>query len=358
MISLIVNGIAMHAMRNALAGPCAIVAGIAAILAICGCMKCTRCHMRDCTCCKRLLRVIGHDDFDDFELMVLVHEAMFERSAAKFTTVVRVTAGLHHVETDANSNGFFQQPLHLTVEQGVETIVVDLLDSHSRTLATLNLRTAEDVLGPSHHPEHTYSMRQKDKRLRNPRIKLTMAVQQEEDLEKGLLAGVSSDVDDLVRLQLAKARGEGKLLHGEGMSEFEVLRQACAGPLELFEGLGKTSNIYVSIGGPPTSRRWNLGVWKDIHDFHAKKPPMKEVDLLRIQSVQADPTRHHVFVINCYDESRVRQALTFRRTDRARDVWVEVIRLLVQKVHDARHAKQDGQACHGGHGRSHAGQRH
>merc|ERR1719162_1174972 len=140
-------------------------------------------------------------------------------------------------------------------------------------------------------------MRQKDKRLRNPRIKLTMAVQQEEDLEKGLLAGVSSDVDDLVRLQLAKARGEGKLLHGEGMSEFEVLRQACAGPLELFEGLGKTSTIYVAVLGPPISRRWVFGIWPD----------------------------KHVFVINYFDDSRVRQTFIFRRTDRARDVWVEIL---------------------------------
>jgi len=331
--------------RSVIPGPCAICAGIGAIFAIFGCVKCMRCRLRDCACCKRFLRATGHDEFDDFELMMLVHEAIFERREAKFTTVVKVTAGRHHVSTDPNSNGIFQQPLQITVEQGTDTIVVDLMDSSERILASLVLNIVEDVLNnKGNRPEQIYNMKQKNKGIRNPKIKLTMVIQQDEDVEKGLLAGASSDVDNLVRLQLAKARGAGQYLPGEGLSEMDVLKEACAGPLELFEGLGKTSNVWVSVLGPPKARRWVLGIYADKHDFDMKRKPVQEIDLLRVESVQADHTRHHVFVLNYYDESRVRTACTFRRSDRARDVWVEIIRLLVQKVHDTRKAGKSGRA--------------
>merc|ERR1719359_306787 len=98
-----------------------------------------KCRMRDCTCVKRLLRWTGTDEFDDFELMILVHEAIFEHKDAKITTVVRVTAGAQTVSTDPNTNGIFQQPLHVLVEQGTDHIVVDLIDTRSRVLATLPL---------------------------------------------------------------------------------------------------------------------------------------------------------------------------------------------------------------------------
>lgn len=339
MIGIIAEGIFGYVVRSTVAGPCAIIAGICACFAFCGCVKCMRCRMRDCGCCKRFLRVTGHDEFDDFEVMMLVHDAMFERQDAKMTTVVRVTAGAHYVRTDPNKNGIFQQPLHITVEQGTEHIIVDLMDSSDRVLATLTLRTVEDVLQAKLPPEQVYSMKQKNKGARNAKIKITMQIQDSEDAEKGILASVSPDVDTLVRMQLAKAREAGK--YRGDLSEMEVLKQACSGPLEVFEGLGTTNKVWVSIVGPPASRRWMLGIWNEKRDYDAKRQPINEIDLLRIQSVQADPTRHHVFVLNYYDESRVRQSCTFRRTDRARDVWVEIIHLMVQKVHDNRKAKQD-----------------
>merc|ERR1719389_1195664 len=116
-------------------------------------------------------------------------------------------------------------------------------------------------------------MKQKGKGIRNPKIKLTLTPQQEKDVEKGLVSNASSDLDDLLRFQLAKARKDGR---GDA-SEMQVLMQACAGPLELFEGLGKTSNVYVAVLGPPHSKRWILGIWNDKKDFDAKRPPKQEV---------------------------------------------------------------------------------
>merc|ERR1719310_1305131 len=94
--------------------------------------------------------------------------------------------------------------------------------------------------------------------------------------------------------------------------------------------------------GPPVSRRWALAIWKSKHDFENKKRASQEMELLKIQSVQPDPTRNHVFVINYYDDSRVRQVCTFRRVDRDRDAWVELLRRLVTAAHEARKATKEG----------------
>merc|ERR1719353_1500165 len=97
--------------------------------------------MRDCSCIKRCFRCLGIDKFDDFEMMVVVHEALYTSAATKMSTMVRITAGPQSVQTDPNSKGNFQQPLTVFVEQGSGHIQVDLLDSSKRVLAKLSLDT-------------------------------------------------------------------------------------------------------------------------------------------------------------------------------------------------------------------------
>lgn len=303
---------------------------------------CRRWQWRDCALLKRFFLLTGHDGFDDFELMVLVHEALFDGSTtARLSTAVRVTAGDQSVKTDIHSNGTFQQPLHVIVEQGVEKVTIELLDSHGAILASLTLDTVDHLLNAENlQPERVYPMQQKRHGglagVRNARVKLSMRVYMGDDTEKGS-AALTSDVDVLVQQQLAKAeKGGGG--EGQSLSEMEVLKTACAGPLEIFEGMGETQSTYMAVLGPPYSRRWALGLWKDQSDYEAKKHSVQEVDVMKIRSVQADPKRHHIFNINFFDENRVSQTLTFRRTDRARDVWVEILHLLVTKV----------RACKGG----------
>ena len=70
--------------------------------------------------------------------------------------------------------------------------------------------------------------------------------------------------------------------------------------------------------------------------------------MLKVQSVQADPTRTNVFVVNYFDEHRVGQRLTFRRIDRARDVWVEMLQLVITKAHASRKAMKHDTASRSG----------
>merc|ERR1719253_713944 len=109
--------------------------GMAGICLLCACMKgwsscrCCSCRCRRFRCVKKCLRFTGWDKFDDFELILCVHEVTFEKTKSKITTRVRIDAGGEKAVTDLNSKGIFQQSFHLNVEQGTRHIRLDLLDS-------------------------------------------------------------------------------------------------------------------------------------------------------------------------------------------------------------------------------------
>jgi len=265
--------------------------------------------------------------------MVLVHEAMFGGvQKDTLTTIVRVTAGAHVVKTNASLNSVFQQPLHITIEQGTEHLVVDLLNSNNSLLATVHIDVDQIQNEINMQPEIVYQMRQRGKGILNPKVSLTMVASSVDDPEQGMIAdGAISDVAILVRQQLKKAQ----IKHGgENPSEMDVLKEACAGPLELFEGLGHTQKVYVAVIGPPMARRWVMGIWRNQHDFLQKEKAVQEVQLLKIQGIQADKKRNDVFIVHHFDESRARQKLTFQRVDRNRDVWVEILHIVTMKARE------------------------
>jgi len=296
------------------------------------------CKVRDCGCIKKCLRCIGHDEFDDFELTVLVHEAVYNSNDKK-TTCVRVTAGPYTAHTEPSSKGIFQQPLNLYVEQGVQHVNVDLLEN-SKVLATLRIPVRQ-VLEHKYPPETMHNMKLKQRGIVNPRIKLTLATQAEADEEAPLIIpGVSQELDFALRQQLDKVPKEKEGAPGKKTNpEMEVLKLACAGPIELFTGVGSTTKAYLAATGPPVSRRWTLAYWNEKNDFENKKVAQKEIEMTKVVSIQPDPSRSDVLVIMYADrETRVTQKLTFRRVDRGRDVWVEMLQLIVKM---AREAEQD-----------------
>jgi hypothetical protein len=304
--------------------------------------------LRNCIIIKRFLRLIGHDVFDDFELMILVHQASFDnKDGSKVRAAIRITAGSSCATTDFTSNHEYQQPLHIAVEQGLETIVVDLIDKNYKVLATLPLDIADVILKPENvHPETVYNMIEKKRGLKgNTKVKLTIVGDQEEDVdvEYGRLSVVNTDVQYLVQQEMRKAKGElSQDAHGQhDFSPLDVQKKACAGPLEIFERLGKTKNVYAAVIGPPVSKHWILGLWNEQKDYESHQTAIEQIDVLRIQSVQADPIRNHVFRIYFFDQWKVHQSMTFRRVDKPRDVWVECLLLLVTQVRKDRDARKD-----------------
>lgn len=315
--------------------PAILIASASTILALCGCAACAEFRLRDWFCIKRCLRWTGKDAFDDFELMVFVHEINCDEH--KLARRVRVTAGDHTVRTDRQTKGVFQQPLSVFVEQGTLLIFVDLLDNGGGVLATLKL-VAADVLKQTTQQEQLFDMRQRHKLVQCPKIKLTLRVNHNADEEQGLAQHGS--IDFLVSQRLRKAEEEGTQ-SGRKISELELLGIACAGPLELFGKNGQRQPVYVAAIGPPISRRLMLGIWNQKSDLEHRLPPTEEVDLLKVEGIQADPQRTDVFVISHFDKNRVPKKMFLRRVDRARDVWVDMLLMLVRKSREAKDAKKE-----------------
>lgn len=347
-------GMVMEAMFGNL--PMMICGSIAAAFAICGLYRCMRCRCRDIACVKSILRWFGVDGFDDFEVMILVHEASFTQGKdkkmklavpvhSKLTTFARITAGVQTVETDHNSKGIFQQPLTIFVEQGTSEIVIDLLNDRSKVLATLKLDPVVDILQAKVLPnEQLFNMKQKSKDALTPKIRLSIVLDAGDDMEAGLLAGSNLDTETnwLVRQQIQKAKAHCDTDKDGNLSDLDVLMKSCTGPLDLFEGLGNAETVYVGIIGPPLQRKHVLGLWSSEREFEIKSKPLKEVEMLRVRSVQADPKRTNVFLISYFDKERVSQRLNFRRIDRARDVWVQTLQLLVKMLHEEKKKAKHG----------------
>eukprot|EP00405_Crypthecodinium_cohnii_P025956 CAMPEP_0206499202 /NCGR_PEP_ID=MMETSP0324_2-20121206/51547_1 /ASSEMBLY_ACC=CAM_ASM_000836 /TAXON_ID=2866 /ORGANISM="Crypthecodinium cohnii, Strain Seligo" /LENGTH=336 /DNA_ID=CAMNT_0053985731 /DNA_START=122 /DNA_END=1130 /DNA_ORIENTATION=+ len=272
---------------------------------------------------KRIFRYIGVDNFDDYEVMFLVHEAMANSSSGKLNFCVRITAGGHTVQTEYRSNSVFQENLLLAVEQGTREIKVELIDGWRRKLAQLVLDPLKDVLNEKGCAEKIFSMRVKQKSVINPQIKLTFRVQSRSDEEKGLPSGVSSaerTEDFLVSEQLRKV-GWSEACSDPG-EMLRYLAAACCGPVERFGVLGEKQGAYLGVRGPPKQRRFMFSLHKDEGSFHNnEKCSFTEVDVLRITGVKPDPGRAEVFFIYYVDENRVRQHLVLRRVDRTREVW-------------------------------------
>jgi len=295
--------------------------------------------MRDCWCFKRLMRGTGVDGFDDFEAIISVHEA-HHQNKSNVSTSVRVTAGSFDVETDASNHSNYQQSFVLFVEQGTEYIYVELIDSYKRKMATLKLDPIRDIFShPNGVSQKTYTMKAKKKDVGNARLILSIKMEKPGDEEKGLLGRPwgkhqPPEVEFMLDEQLKKHGWEEGAPPKE---QLHALAASCTGPVDHFTYFGVTVPGMLAMLGPPQRRRWTLGFWKEPHDY--SRPGDLEVDLMHISSVVEDPGRSEVFVVSYADTNRVESRVLFRRTDRARDVWVSLLGLHISAVREMKDAR-------------------
>lgn len=353
MIGLIMRSLFGFGMDSS----CLMVAGgaVVGLCAICGIYRCRNCRMRDCGCCKRCLRCTGIDTFDDFELLVVVHDAMFTGSSSKNNVCVRITAGMQSAATSENSKAVFHESLSILVEQGTDAVVVELWDVRERRgLASLKFDPKKDLLHSDDlEREKIYHMKQKAKGLLNPRVRLSVHLDTEEGMEKWLLQDVdmSRETDMMLRSQLQKAqaneRARGSRQEesgkdsspGKELSKVELFAKGCAGPLDQFGSWGRRDSVWIAVRGPPDQKRYTLCIYKDESSCNKGGNPEVEVELLKVLSVQPDPARSEVFIINYLEKNKVKQRLTFSRIDRARDIWVEMLTLLITMIREDKESK-------------------
>jgi hypothetical protein len=259
-------------------------------------------------------------------------------------TFVRLTAGDHVVETDPNKEGIFQQPLNLTVEQGVTCIVFDVLTPSKTLLATLPLEIADVIRKEKRGSlsEVSYNMRQKSKSIHNPKLKLTMIMSGDEEQRlvssgqrrhRSTMLFQDVVVQETIRQHMDKVKDEGA---DSTFAEIEALKQGCTGPLQIFEGLGGHSNVHVTVLGPPDSRKWMFAIYKNKEEMDNGRQALIEVDLMRVQSVQHDPARKQIFVISHMIDRRTSKEIRFKIVDRSRDVWVSFLKKTMERAREYR----------------------
>ncbi|CAK9100157.1 unnamed protein product [Durusdinium trenchii] len=322
------------------------------LCAVCGLYRCSRnCGMRDCGCCKRCLRSTGIDAFDDFELLVVVHEALYTGGKSKSNVCVRVTAGMQSAATSENPKAVFHESLSILVEQGTDVVLVELWDVRERrAMASLKFDPMKDLLHSEDlGREKVYPMKQKTKGLLNPRVRLSLHLDTDEGMEKGLLQDVdmSRETDMMLRTQLQKAQASERARGGSDsedapakeLSKVELFAKGCAGPLDQFGSWGRRDPKWICVRGPPDQKRHTLCIYKDESQCRKGDNPEVEVELLKVLSVQPDPARKEVFIINYLEKNKVKQRLTFSRIDRSRDIWVEMLTLLITMIREEKESK-------------------
>eukprot|EP00933_Yihiella_yeosuensis_P050014 TRINITY_DN47778_c0_g1_i1.p1 TRINITY_DN47778_c0_g1~~TRINITY_DN47778_c0_g1_i1.p1 ORF type:complete len:366 (-),score=83.11 TRINITY_DN47778_c0_g1_i1:184-1281(-) len=361
MIGLVFRALGMGGICDA-TGIMVLGGSALAICALCGFWRCGGCRMRDCACIKRFMRATGADKFDDFEMLLVIHESSFTSTKAKMITCVRIKAGSQVVTTGEHGKGIFQETLNVFVEQGVSEIIVDLMDARQKkVLGTLSLDPVKDLIeGKILGEEHMFTLKQKSKDILNPKLKMSIHLDWGEDLETGLLSDmtgleVSKETDMLIRSQLQKVAktqspqvdsadpgGESPAAPGKDlkeMSKLELMAQGCAGPLDMFGSWGRSSTVWAVVRGPPHGKKYTLCIYKDEKSMKKGDSPTSEIPLLKVLSVQPDPARSEVFILNYVDANKVKKRDVFRRVDRGRDVWVEMLTILITMVREEKEAK-------------------
>lgn len=322
------------------------------------CWKCSTCKLRDCRCIKFLFRCTGSDAFDDFEVMILVHDVTYTRTE-DFDLAVRIRAGDQETQTDSNTEGVYQQPLSIFVEQGTEHLDVELIDYYETVYASLKVDVQKEILMHKQNAgEKVFAMKQCSKSMISPKVKLSIVIEEAGGAGPLSKLNVSNETDLMLRQQLHKVEKqhqlEKKKTHGatlessnslfekeeeqqqEAISELELLCQACHGPIEKIGGLfGSNSSQWVTIERPPASKKFKLCFWDNqTQSESGKAKPNLEILILKIQAVQPDPARSDVFSINYLDDGKTKNRVLLRRVDRGRDVWVEMLTLMAKLVHE------------------------
>jgi len=310
---------------------------------------------------KWLFHKTGVDSFDDFELTIAVHEAMYI-SPKEISTCVRITVGEQQVVTEADTRGQFHQHVSVFVEQGSQVVLVELMEGKgSYVLAVLELDLTKDILERVEPYKHEiFSMVQKNKGVSRPCIKISILTESHTDEEKQLMTHVLSDiqvsahaderVEAMVYEQLKRAHQD--VAHQsanpdappeDAPSKHVVLAGGNTGPLEMILSWGDWKKVHVSVKCPPAHRKYKFCIWDSNRDQERGNAPTTEIDLYKVLSVQPDPHRPDCFAITYGVDPKTKRTdtLTFKRVDRHRDVWVEMLSMQIKAAREQKKEKKN-----------------
>jgi len=327
-----------------------LMAGCIACCALYGLHKLSQCRLRHCSCCRWFLRKCGTDPFEDFDLLVFVHEVSFT-SAGQISTRVRLTAGDQQVSTDGSKKKTFHQPLLISIEQGVKTLLVELVDDRrGKPLAKLEFDVVDDLLKSKGIQQRTFALRECSKEAVNTKAVLSIRKSKGDvEAEAGLLQGMMSEHDAETRMMLQHHLGQVQDdMDDDGVDmtdedkRMRVLARGCSGPVEVVGSWGGKGKTHLAVLSPPESKKVSLGFWSEGANWSGGDPPKKEIILTRVRGVAPHPQKDDAFVISHCPSPQTKEDIMMYSLDRNRQVWVESLSMLVKMVHDHRKGKAPG----------------
>jgi len=336
-------GVLLHlaGVDGASLGACAVLVVIASVFCCC-CYAKGGC--RACRCGKGFLRCIGWDKYADAEVFFVVKTAKFV-SVDKIETCVKLTAGGFTVQTFADSSGTFHEVLSLFIAQGTEDVEVELLEHwNGRVLAKSRLDVGRDIFekcgcgryfsGDSGVPvDRTLFLKPEQNRVAQPKVDVSIQMHSESEGNDDLhidMEGISPETQVLVKMQLSSAAGP------KPSTEIEAFVRAFAGPVEEIGMFGWNSKRYLGVLGPPSAKKYVLCKWDSEEEGKDGRPPKVEISLLRIVGVQPDPRVPKGFLVNHVTKDKSRHQEQFSATERSRDVWVELLSAIIERVRKER----------------------
>mmetsp|Transcript_37192 Transcript_37192/g.78932 ORF Transcript_37192/g.78932 Transcript_37192/m.78932 type:complete len:362 (+) Transcript_37192:328-1413(+) len=335
-----------------------LLAGLVACCAIYGIYKLSQCRLRHCPCFRWCLRVSGSDSFSDFELMIFVHEITFTACDQRMPTKVRATAGDQEVCTDVSRNKQFHQPLLLLVEQGSESLLLEVMDAkRGRPVAKLDLDVVELLKNKQLGQKRNFAMKELSKQVCDMRLCLTFQDNSKSDEEQGLLVNTMlNDNDDsmddetkmMMKAHLQSAQQELQEEEDEAshlppeVQKMRIIAKGCCGKIELVGGWGGKTEQYMAVQGPPEFKKFKLAIWASEQDYEKDQAPVKEIQLLRVRGVAPHPQSDQAFVVSHFLSPERKEDLLLYSLDRNRQVWVESLSLLVKMMHEMRNDDKKG----------------
>eukprot|EP00401_Gymnodinium_catenatum_P018194 CAMPEP_0117521036 /NCGR_PEP_ID=MMETSP0784-20121206/33476_1 /TAXON_ID=39447 /ORGANISM="" /LENGTH=283 /DNA_ID=CAMNT_0005317047 /DNA_START=180 /DNA_END=1031 /DNA_ORIENTATION=+ len=251
---------------------------------------------------------------------------------------VRITAGREVVKTKKHSKGIFQTTLTIKVEQGTEYIVIDLMSEVDVLLARAKLHVKDDILAETKTRETVQNMKEMSKCCPlNPALRLTFC-HHPDMVAEGMIS--SHDPETAMLLQQKLDQASERVAAHDHVTDLEILSAAIEGPVDVFGKLGATTRKYMAAMGPPFSRRYCLGLWKDKSSYEEHQNAQLEIDILKVHSVQADPHRPDVFIVSYFNNHKIDTTQTFRIVEKTAKLWVQLLHIFITKAHDNKRAER------------------
>jgi len=347
---------------------------------LCIAKVCCGCKMRDCRCIKRCLRCCCIDRFDDFHLMIAIEEIAYPSEAA-IPVLVEFSAGRNSERTPLSSSRTPGDQFVLFVEQGTVFLKVTLRGKNDQVLGT-KMEAMREILEEADHGVHQESFDIETTLEEAPTITVGVAFRiyhdvstnrdPNSDLEKkmalmmqcrlahfDLPAEAERVASGIISEQQAAGLDVQVLPRGivtaqPSLSSFGNLMLACHGLVDIFTSWGAPETVYLGVKGPPSIRRFALCIFPDADAFTENNDCSKEIELVKIQSIHRDPSRDDVFAVVYSRSSKSADfglgdvEVAFRKVDRSRDEWVEMLRHLVVEYREQKLQRRKGTAGGGG----------